>query len=229
MRIITILTLLIFLTACKEEAPKMPKKPKIERTLKVACIGDQIMTGKGTKNPETEAYPVQLQGLLGDDYIVKTFIVKNGTVLKNGSTPYWEDTTFQKAQDFEPDIVVIHLGSNDTKMHNWWKYGDEFASDYAAMAQTFMSLENKPRVLLCRPVRPHDIVRGINDSTMVIGVLPAIDSVAKQQRLERINLYELLAFRDDLFGKGLHPNRTACRIIANKIADTIISDSWKGN
>lgn len=234
MRIITILTLITCLIACKKEVPEIPKAPETQRVQKVACIGDQIMLGaktkkrKKSKKAKTTTYPIQLQQLLGEKYIVKTFAVNNATILKNGSTPYWEDSLFQKAQDFQPDIVVINLGMNDTKMHNWWKHGKEFTDDYLAMVKTFQTLKNKPRVILCRPLRPHDIIRGVNDSTMVVGVLPTIDSVATWQQLQTIDLYELLKMRDDLFNRTLHPDNTACRIIADKIADVIVGRTWKG-
>ena len=40
----------------------------------------------------------------------------------------------KKAQDFKPNIVVIKLGTNDTKPQNA-KHKDEFNADLAAMVR----------------------------------------------------------------------------------------------
>ncbi len=224
MRIIVFFTFFILFFACKEEKPvEIIESLEEQPILKIACIGDQITLGKGTEDAETEAYPVQLQRLLGERYIVKSFAVKDATVLKKGNNPYWQDTLFQDAQDFQPDIVLFHLGTNDTKIRNWWKYGKEFIVDYTEMINTFQALSKPPRILICRPIRIFDTIDSINDSTLVVGVLPNIDSIVVRESVETVDLYRILKNRGDLFNDGIHPNRIACRVMAEIIADVIIS------
>lgn len=215
---------LIVFFACKKEVVETVEEPKEQEILKVAIIGDQMALGEKMDNAETDAYPVQLQSLLGENYILKTFAVKNATVLRNGNQPIWEDTLFQQAQDFQPDIVILHLGWNDTKIKNWYKYGDEFIINYNEMIDTFAILKSKPKVMLCRPTRIFDIVNGMNDSTLTVGILPNIDSVGVRKDLEIIDLYQFLGKRGDLFKHGVYPNKLACRIMAEIIYDAIISD-----
>ena len=50
----------------------------------VACVGDSITFGAGTKKPATDSYPAQLAGLLGEKFDVKNFGVSGSTLLKNG-------------------------------------------------------------------------------------------------------------------------------------------------
>jgi sialate O-acetylesterase len=215
---------LISFLGCKEEIPEKVKQPEIQSILKVALIGDQMVLGEKMDYAETDAYPIQLQELLGKNYILKTFAVNNATVLRKGNQPIWEDTLFQKAQDFQPDIVIIHLGWNDTKIRNWWKYGDEFITDYGEMIDTFVALKSKPKVMLCRPTRIFDIIDTMNDSTLIVGVLPNIDSLGVRKNLETIDLYQILGQRGDLFKYGVYPNKLACRIMAEMIYDAIISE-----
>lgn len=224
MKKILFFSFLISFLACKKEVAEEVKQPEVQQILKVALIGDQVMLGEEMNNAETDAYPIQLQSLLGENYILKTFAVDNATVLRKGNRPIWEDTLFQDAQDFQPDIVIIHLGWNDTKISNWWKYGDEFIINYREMIDTFAILKSKPKVMLCRPTRIFDIVNGMNDSTLTVGVLPNIDSIGVQQNLEVINLYRILENRGDLFKHGVYPDKLACRIMAETIYDAIISD-----
>lgn len=223
MRIILFFALSIALFACKKEV-EIKEAPKIIPTiLKIAIIGDQATLGNNMKNAEQDAYPVQLQKLLGKNYILKTFAVKDATVLRKGNKPIWNDTLFQDAQDFQPDIVLFHLGWNDTKIINWWQYGNEFITDYTEMVDTFAALSSKPRILLCRPVRIFDMIDGVNDSTLVVGILPNIDSIGVWNKLETIDLYRILEHRGDLFKHGVYPNQTACRIMAETIYDEIVN------
>lgn len=215
---------LITFFACKKEVVETVEQSENQPILKVAIIGDQMALGEKMDDAATDAYPVQLQTLLGENYILKTFAVNNATVLRKGNQPIWEDTLFQAAQNFQPDIVIIHLGWNDTKIKNWWKHGDEFIIDYREMIDTFAILNSKPKVMLCRPTRIFDIVNGMNDSTLTVGVLPNIDSIGVQKNLEVINLYRILENRGDLFKHGVYPTKLSCRIMAETIYDAIISE-----
>ena len=48
-------------------------------------------------------------------------------------------------------MVVIQLGTNDTKPQNW-KHEAEFDADYRELVKSFQSLKSKPKVFVCRPV-----------------------------------------------------------------------------
>lgn len=45
-------------------------------------------------------------------------------MLNKGHRPYMKQEEFQKALAFAGDIVVIHLGINDTDPRNWPDYRD---------------------------------------------------------------------------------------------------------
>lgn len=48
---------------------------------RVACIGDSITFGAGTKNPRTDSYPAQLGRMLGNHFVVTNFGVSGTTML----------------------------------------------------------------------------------------------------------------------------------------------------
>ena len=85
----------------------------------VSCVGDSITFGAAIKDRGKNSYPSQLQELLGDDYKVNNFGVNGATLLKRGDKPYWKLEAYKKALGSNPDIVIIKLGTNDTKPHNW--------------------------------------------------------------------------------------------------------------
>ncbi|MEE1145737.1 MAG: sialate O-acetylesterase, partial [Bacteroidaceae bacterium] len=56
--------------------------------IKVACVGNSITYGTGVADREVNAYPVKLQGMLGDAYEVGNFGKPGATLLNKGHRPY---------------------------------------------------------------------------------------------------------------------------------------------
>lgn len=222
MKVAPFLLIGLFLFTHCQQTPKNEPKPE-QKLLKVACIGDQVMQGQQVDS--IDRYPALLQWLLGEHYQVKTFALRNATVLNNGEQPFMSDTLCKQAIGFQPDIVVINLGINDTKRKNWLPYGEDFLGDYMNLVQTFMTLSSRPRVIICRPSKPFGNINNVNDSTLQAGVLPVIDSVSAWRHLQKIDLYSITSDRSDMFIDYIYPDRTGCRIIAETIVDVIISDS----
>jgi acyl-CoA thioesterase-1 len=189
---------------------------RAEEKIKIACVGDSITAGAGIKDPKNNAYPAQLQKMLGDNYAIKNFGVSGRTLLKHGDFPYWKEKAFQAAKDFAPNIVIIKLGTNDTKPQNW-KFKDEFAPDAKALVQEFQSLPSKPKIYLCHPVPAFPGNFGIRDEVIKDEVNPAVDQVAKETGAELIDLYTALKDHKDLFPDKVHPNADGARLMAEAI------------
>ena len=86
--------------------------------LKVACVGDSITYGSCIEDRENYSYPAQLQNLLGQEYDVRNFGVSGTTLLHKGNYPYISTEEYRKSLEFNPDIVLIKLGTNDSKPQN---------------------------------------------------------------------------------------------------------------
>src|ERR1044072_3757671 len=54
-----------------------------QKAIRISCVGNSIPAGSRLANPKTEAYPAQLQQLLGSGYEVKNFGVGGRTVIKD--------------------------------------------------------------------------------------------------------------------------------------------------
>ena len=101
--------------------------------VKVACVGNSVTYGAGLADRDHESYPVRLQEMLGEDYDVRNFGHSGATLLTHGHNPYVKLPEYRQAIDFKADLVVIHLGLNDTDPRNWPQYSDEFIPDYRAL------------------------------------------------------------------------------------------------
>lgn len=188
--------------------------------IKVACIGNSITEGFGRENPDS--YPNQLDKLLGDKYNVRNFGIGSRTLLKKGDYPYWDEDIFLLAQDFQPDIVIILLGTNDSWDQNW-VYKDEFYSDYIEMVNVFRNLNSYPEIFVGFPPPAFGSGFVTADSRIHYEIIPLIDLVRTTLHTFHINFYNAMIEMGDLFPDGIHPNAEGYGEMARIAADAIIN------
>ena len=202
------------------------KKQTKRQPVKVACVGNSITYGSGLANRETEAYPVRLQEMLGNGYDVRNFGKPGATLLRHGHRPYVEQKEYAEAKAFAADIVVMHLGINDTDPRNWPDYRDEFIADYRALIDTFKMINPKCRVMIAR-MTPLTTLHsrfesGTRDWHDEINI--EIEKVAKGADVQLFDLFEPLYCRPDLFPDAVHPNAEGAQIIADVVYGAITGD-----
>ena len=195
------------------------RKPKVEPKIKVSCVGNSITYGMRLDDRERESYPAQLQALLGDRYEVGNFGKSGATLLRHGHRPYFEQEEFRQAMEFAGDIVVIHLGVNDTDPRNWPHYQDEFVGDYLALIDSLRSVNPKARFLIARmtPI-------GSNHTRFISGtktwhgqIQEAIETVAEASGAELIDFYEPLYRYPWMFPDAVHPDAEGAGILAKTV------------
>ncbi len=189
------------------------------RPIKVVCVGDSITEGSGLEVESKTAYPVVLGMLLGDDYSVLNFGRSATTMNRQGDFPYWIAKEFSNVFAASPDIIVIKLGTNDSKPQNW--NTEDFMRSYQAMIDTFKTICSKPKIFLCYPVPVYETRWGINDSTVIAGVIPVIDKIAAKNNLPVIDLYHGMQNQAGNFPDGIHPNEKGALKIAELIAEQL--------
>lgn len=202
-----------FVSFAQEVKPATP--------IKVACIGNSITFGAGIENREKDSYPSVLGRLLGEKYEVKNFGFSGRTMLRKGDNPYWNEQMFQDAIAYNPNIVVIKLGTNDSKPYNW-KYKDEFEKDYRDFVDVFKNLTSKPKIFVCKPVPAFRINFDIRDSIIVNDIIPIIERISKDKNVEIIDLYKPFEGKEILLPDGIHPNEAGAALMAKVIYKAII-------
>ena len=194
----------------------------IAAPIRISCVGDSITYGAGVPNPRTQAWPVVLGRILGSRYLTGNFGVNDTTMLKKGDFSYWNQLKYKKAIAFHPNIVVIMLGTNDTKPWNWNKHGKDFVANAEDMIHVFKALPTHPRVYICLPPKALKATYGINEKNLVHGVIPSIRKVARATHTVIINVFRGLPGKMKYYIKdGIHPNIQGEAIIAHVIAKAI--------
>lgn len=192
-----------------------------QKRVKVASVGNSITYGTGIDQREIYSYPSQLQQLLGDKYEVGNFGKPGATLLKKGHRPYTAQEEYRKALDFNADIVVIHLGINDTDPRNWPNYKDEFVHDYINLIDSFKQGNPNKRILIARltPIA-HEHPRfesGTRDWR--IEIQRDIERIAKITDSELIDFEKPLYAFPAMLPDAVHPNKEG----ATKLATTVYS------
>jgi lysophospholipase L1-like esterase/dienelactone hydrolase len=189
--------------------------------IKVACVGASITEGVGTEPRAQQSFPAQLQTLLGSGYLVSNYGVSGCTLIREGDNPYWNTKQYREALAALPDIVVIDLGGNDSKLVNR-PYLDAYAKDCRDMIDAFRALSSHPRIILLAPIPSFQpdttqLFSGVMKRT----IIPQLQRVAYEAEVEVIDMFSLFIDKAGLIPDKIHPNNEGAGIYAKRLFEVI--------
>ena len=121
-----------------------------------------------------------------------------------------KEQAYQQALAFNPNIVVIKLGTNDSKSFNWVHKAD-FIKDTQTMIDAFKALPSQPEIYLCYPSKAYLTGESINDDIISKEIIPMIKKVAKKNKLPVIDLHSAMDGMPELFPDHIHPNEEGAK------------------
>lgn len=187
---------------------------------RIACVGGSITHGLGLENRRAECYPAILQTLLGEAYEVRNCGYSGASVSRQANEPYWRTPSFTAATRFDPQIVLLALGTNDAQVANLGVI-DEFQAEYRALVDYFQSLSTKPALLLVSPPPVFDPLPEIDIRVLDEVIRPTISRIAADMNLPLVDAYTPFVDRQDLFPDNLHPNAAGARMLAELAAEVV--------
>jgi lysophospholipase L1-like esterase len=183
--------------------------------IRVACVGDSITAGWKLK--EADKYVTKLGGLLGARYQVENFGHSSYSMLKIADKSYWDSPMFQAAQDFQPDIVTIMLGTNDAHPDYWPQYEGQYYTDYLDMIAFFEALPSSPVVIVLG--LPYLKPGGRYDGVVALDAL--LPGIAGEAGVEFVEIWDVLVgsglSSNQLMKDPIHPSAAAHTIIAETV------------
>jgi len=202
--------------------------------VRVACVGDSITEGTANADHLVNSWPKILGRMLEADlpgaYQVGNFGRSGATLLKRGDRPYWGQDVYSEGLAYQPQVVVINLGTNDAAQRNWAEHGGEFETDYRDLIETYQAQEPEPRILLSNLTamyEPHP--RSVECASNRVVIEDVITKLAGEYGLEIIDFKAPTVDRAKLFPDGLHPNTAANELMAMTAFEAITGQVAPGD
>ena len=187
--------------------------------IKVSCTGTSITAGYGVA--DSLSYPSQVQNILRND-LIGNFGVSASTILHQTNYPYINSANYISAQDFNPNIVTIEFGTNDSQPQNWNNYQDSFITDYTRFINVFKALPTHPVIYACLPIPALSSLYGINDSIITYSIIPLIKLIAANTNVKLIDFNTPFKGHAEYYqSDGIHPNATGAKVLAKIMSKAI--------
>jgi acyl-CoA thioesterase I len=186
--------------------------PSPSSPIRVACVGDSIT--------EDSEYPSDLQTLLGANYSVGNFGSRGSTVLTNSWKPYIYQPELWKAESFQPDVVVVMLGTNDD-LKNLQQYNETFEEDYGKLIHSFQQLASKPKIIIIESPPIFSNNSDLSAQYFSNVIIPKTLDLANSMNLPVVDVYDAFGNHTDYFLDGIHPNSEGATVIASEVYDAI--------
>ncbi|HEY4415820.1 MAG TPA: GDSL-type esterase/lipase family protein [Verrucomicrobiae bacterium] len=202
-----------------------PNDPASQRpAIRLAVVGASIAAGFGTADHARDAYPSQLQRMLGPNWVVGNYGVSGTTLIHSGDAPYIKTPEYQRALAFKPDVLIIDLGGNDSKPFNYEAHSGDFIPDYQALIAAFRAVNPSLKIYAALPVPAFPQNYGIRDHVIVSNIIPATVQAAALANVSVIDLHTPLAGQGADFPDRVHPNETGAKLMAKVLYGVLQKD-----
>lgn len=190
--------------------------------IRIACVGDSITYGMGVLGRRRKwSYPGCLIRLLGNQYTVINYGLSDRSLLSSSDKPYFSEKIGKAAWNSDADILLLMLGSNDSKRINWAPA--QFRSELRETLQHYQQKDIKDLFILIPPkvFTKHPGKTSCNEQILRDELRPVVYAVAQECGVPCIDLYAVTREHREWFPDTIHPNSAGNLAIAKKIMDTL--------
>ncbi len=131
-----------------------------------------------------------------------------------------ETPALKAAKQFQPQIVIIMLGTNDANP-TLNESNAVFVADYVKLVSQFEGLASKPKVWIVNPPPIFNNTVGLNGEFFVQSILPGIVQVSMSTGASVIDAYTPLVNHSAYFLDGVHPDVNGSMIVASTVYDAL--------
>lgn len=225
---------LILFFLCVLGDPVVLRETADRHIYQVYCVGDSITYGNGLEEWEwgEASYPARLQQFLGPRYKVYNYGISGATLMEIPKKAYNRYGYLDLIRQQSPDIVVLMLGTNDSKKKNW--DAEAYRGQYAALVESIKELESIRYIYLMAPPEAYPgqdgkVIYGIDNDVICNEIREIVSEVAKEAGAGWIDICSVMQGHPEYFTEdGLHPNRTGYAVIAHTVGEQIRADKRKG-
>jgi len=219
-----LITFSLGLTIQAAEDPQAPVATGIHAPpMVVACVGDSI-----TADASAHSYPSQLGNMLGDQWKVENFGVSGTTLMTHANNPYQKSAKFPLALASNADVVVIMLGTNDSKAANWAAKKEFFVGDYKDLIEKFKAMTSKPRIFIMKSPYICSTNRLTMSDAAILEQMTLIDQIAKDESVGVLDAHTPTAGHDEFYKDGVHPVPVGAGQIAKAAYEGLTGKKYDG-
>jgi lysophospholipase L1-like esterase len=196
--------------------------------IRVSCIGNSNTEGAGASNASQYAWPVQLRAKLTPEYTTANHGV-SGATLMNLPDPWgaWTNNVngkFELFKQYNANIVLVALGTNDSKDEYWNMRGNGFKDEYINFLDTVYKYSaSDAEIYMIAPIFNIGGF-GINNNNILNGVIPAIREISQEKGIQVIDWYSISKnWTTAEMPDGTHANDAALGRMAQKVADIMLT------
>ena len=192
------------------------------KVIKIACLGNSITEGTDAGDRVNNGYVGLLSQMMGEGYPVRNYGSSGATVCRNTYNSFSSGIFCVSARSFQPDIVTIGLGTNDTQPSVWntGSFALNFEKDYLFLIEMFANVSSHPRIYLCLPPPIFPSTRWSHQPDVLKNeIIPIILKIAKEKGLEVIDFYTPLRDHPECYAPNdqLHPLASGHVIMATQV------------
>ena len=196
----------------------------------VVCIGDSITEGYGipVNKRKKFSFPAVLNKRLGDEYKVINLGHASRTLLSNNSFAWFKSYRYKQLMSVVPDIAIIMLGTNDSKLKFWKGNSKQFQADFEKLISVLKGLNSKVAIYVCLPLAAYDRSGKLSQSNEISGirirdeVIPTIKQVLNNHKEIRvIDTFTKTLNHSEFFSDGVHPNVSGAKYVADIIFESL--------
>ena len=186
----------------------------------IACVGDSITQGAGASNEYLTSYPVMLQKELGGKYNVVNLGLSGTTAgYPSSSEPWLNNVQWTGFQALVPDIVILALGTNDSK---YSPGHDKFYEDYHNVVEKLLEVNPELKVIVSTAPTAHSGAFNIKNSSIQSVISPVQKEIAAEYKFDVVDICSITTNMPGIFPDGIHPNDAGYLFFAKIYAKAIV-------
>ena len=195
---------------------------RVTKPLTVVCVGNSITDGYGNTSRRM-AWPAQMNRLIGASYDVQNYGVSGTTMGRQSGVSYWDTSSYTKAKNADPDILIIALGTNDADPNRWDQWGSTFKADYLAMVEEFRAGGRNP-IIYCT-LAPPKFPTATDKQNRYIEqkLIPLVKEIAGEIGARILDFHTPMMDQQALFPDKLHPSDDGAAMLAD-IAQGVLTE-----
>lgn len=186
--------------------------------VRIACVGDSITYGLGVLGQRRRwSYPACLVQLLGEEYRAINYGLTDRSLLSDSDKPYFAEPMGKDAWNAEAEILLLMLGSNDSKLINW--DAEKFYQEYLETLRHYQSRGIKALFVMLPPkiYTKHPGRTSCNEQVLAQEVRPLVSRAAAKCGVPCIDLYAVTQGHSAWFPDTIHPSKAGNLAIAAEI------------